>query len=200
MGHTGVVHAITFSDDQQTLVGSAVDGIYIWQVTTGKLIKRLIQSAVPIHTYTLNYRGQILLSRDQNTLEVWYLPNQKLVRRLSWQTEIVSSAAFRTDSEFLAIAQRNGAIVLFNVLSGKPVQILQAATAPVQAITFSPSGHLLASASSTVIQLWDWQSSTCVAHLEGHTEAVQTLMFHADGTLLVSGSQDKTVKLWLKRP
>ncbi len=198
--HTGAIHAIAFSDDQQTLISSAMYGIYIWQVTTGKLIKRVIQSAVPLYTYALNYRGQALLNRDPNSLEVWYLPNQKLVRRLPWQTEIVSSAAFKTDSEFLAIAQRDGAIVLFNVLSGNPVQTFQATTAPVRAITFSPSGHLLASTSGTIIQLWDWQSSTCVAHLDGHTEVVQTLMFHADGTLLVSGSQDQTVKLWLKQP
>lgn len=199
-GHTGAIHAIAFSDDQQRLISSAVDGIYIWQVTTGKLMKRVIHSAAPLHTYALSDRGQVLLSRDQNSLEVWYLPNQKLVRRLPWQTGIVSSAAFRNDSEFLAIAQQDGAIILFNILSGKAIQTLQAITAPVRAITFSSNGHLLASASSTMIQLWDGQSNTCVARLDGHTGAIQTLMFHTDGTLLLSGSQDTTLKLWLKRP
>jgi WD40 repeat protein len=32
--------------------------------------------------------------------------------------------------------------------------------------------------------------------LEGHTDLVNALTFSQDGTLLVSGSEDATVKLW----
>lgn len=46
-----------------------------------------------------------------------------------------------------------------------------------------------------VIKKWDYKSGKCVKTLKGHKEAVRTLSISSNG-LLISGSEDKTVKLW----
>ncbi len=48
---------------------------------------------------------------------------------------------------------------------------------------------------------WEWRhlrlrSDTSLARLEGHHARVTAVAFSADGTLLASGSDDRTVKLW----
>jgi len=35
-----------------------------------------------------------------------------------------------------------------------------------------------------------------VQTLEGHTEAINTIAFNPAGTLLASGGDDKTIKIW----
>jgi len=44
--------------------------------------------------------------------------------------------------------------------------------------------------------VWDYQNKTCVQTLEGHTHNVSVVCFHPTLPLIVSGSEDGTVRLW----
>ena len=56
---------------------------------------------------------------------------------------------------------------------------------------------MLASGSrDRTIKLWNVESRTEVATLEGHSDSVTSVAFNKEGTLLASGSYDRTIKLW----
>ncbi|MYF55498.1 T9SS type A sorting domain-containing protein [Candidatus Poribacteria bacterium] len=63
-------------------------------------------------------------------------------------------------------------------------------------IEYSPDGSLLAVASTVGIWLYDAETGAEKALLTGHTESVTSVSFNSDGTMLVSGSWDHTVRLW----
>ena len=44
--------------------------------------------------------------------------------------------------------------------------------------------------------LWNVESQTVIATFEGHSECVNSVAFNHNGTILASGSEDKTIKLW----
>ncbi len=78
-----------------------------------------------------------------------------------------------------------------------PVMTLTEHTAGVNAVAFSPTEDLLASASSDkTIRLWDLNTGKAVATLVGHEGEVISLAFEADGRYLVSGSRDTTMRVW----
>lgn len=44
--------------------------------------------------------------------------------------------------------------------------------------------------------LWDVSSGRVIRRFQGHTQRVNSIKFNPDGTLLMSGSYDKTVQIW----
>ena len=68
----------------------------------------------------------------------------------------------------------------------------------VSSVAFSPADNtLLASgASDSTVKLWDVETQTNVATLEGHTAPVTSVAFSPNDMLLASGAPDGTVKLW----
>ena len=68
-------------------------------------------------------------------------------------------------------------------------------------VALAPDASIVAAASYGGT-IWLWQVPDCelLGVLEGHTTHVLSVAFSRDGTLLVSGSEDGTVRLWGVRP
>lgn len=48
----------------------------------------------------------------------------------------------------------------------------------------------------SLIKIWDYLSKSCIQTLEGHTSNVSFAIFHPSLPIIVSGSEDGTVKIW----
>ena len=45
-------------------------------------------------------------------------------------------------------------------------------------------------------QVWDYQTKSCVQTLEGHTHNVSAVCFHPEIPIIITGSEDGTVRIW----
>ena len=65
-----------------------------------------------------------------------------------------------------------------------------------RALAFSPDGNHLAVAGSIGAWLYDLTTLGEVGLLVGHTRALTSLAFSPDGSTLLTGAEDHTVRLW----
>ena len=69
-------------------------------------------------------------------------------------------------------------------------------------LAYSPDGTKLATGSTDArnaehtVKLWDVETGQNLTTLRGHRDALITIAYSRDGTLLASGSKDKTIKIW----
>nr|XP_018896635.1 PREDICTED: coatomer subunit beta' [Bemisia tabaci] len=56
--------------------------------------------------------------------------------------------------------------------------------------------YLISGADDRMVKIWDYQNKTCVQTLEGHTENIASVCFHPELPIILSGSEDGTVRIW----
>lgn len=55
---------------------------------------------------------------------------------------------------------------------------------------------LISGADDRLAKVWDYQTKACVQTLEGHAHNVSAVMFHPELPIILTGSEDGSVRLW----
>lgn len=125
----------------------------------------------------------------------WKLPTAAVSRIGKGQ---INDVKFSSDGKSLVVASSVG-IWLYDVNTGKELDLLTEHTGTVNALAFSPDGRTFASGGGdAMIHLWDLTTKSLLSTFKGHDASVDTLAFSPDGTILASASQVWTdkVRLW----
>lgn len=56
--------------------------------------------------------------------------------------------------------------------------------------------YMITASDDLTIKIWDYQTKSCVATLEGHMSNVSFAVFHPTLPIIISGSEDGTLKIW----
>lgn len=56
--------------------------------------------------------------------------------------------------------------------------------------------YLISGADDKYVKIWDYQNKTCVQTLEGHTQNISAVCFHPELPIVLTGSEDGTVRIW----
>jgi WD40 repeat protein len=109
------------------------------------------------------------------------------------------SVAFSPDGRRLATGGEANTVKIWDVQTGQPLRTLEGHRGEVYTVAFSPVGHgrwVASAGEDSTVKIWDSLTGTLVRSFRGHTGLVSSLAFSPDGQRLVSGSRDKTVKIW----
>jgi WD40 repeat protein/tRNA A-37 threonylcarbamoyl transferase component Bud32 len=142
-------------------------------------------------------------------LRIWDAATGTLLRELPGHRGAVTSVAFRGRTAQLASGSTDRTVRLWDAATGAALRTLAGHTDAVGGLAFSPGGERLAAASGKVagdaaqvaeaageVKVWEVDSETPPLRLRGHTAPVYAVAYDADGSHLLSASQDRTVKVW----
>ena len=78
----------------------------------------------------------------------------------------------------------------------EPMYTLTGHTGKVEDLAFHSNGNLVSASLDGTVRLWNIRAQQEIRAFEGHVGQVTSVDFNSDGSRIVSGSRDRTLKLW----
>jgi WD40 repeat protein len=195
--HTQAVKSVAFHPDGSYCAsGSADKTVKLWHET--KVITSLESHRLGVTAIAFSPNGYYLASASQDRMVcVWDLTQDPpvLQYRLTGHTWGVLCVAFSPDSSLLASGGDDNLIYLWDLKTGGSVCTFGHSWS-VASIAFLADGSLVSGSWDHCLKVWRKSSAQAVSTLRGHCDSVCSVAVDRDRNLIISGSRDKTVKIW----
>ncbi|KAG8759721.1 hypothetical protein FRC11_001541 [Ceratobasidium sp. 423] len=200
-GHTGEISDIAFSPDGMSIISSSGDRtIRIWDVLDGRLILGpLWGHTEDICAVAFSPDGKHLASGgvDKNIF-IWDAQDGHIVfGPLNEHTDQVTGVTFSPDGKYLASCSDDRTIRLWDPQTGKMVLDPIVGHDHITSVAFSPDGKLITAVVVKTLCVWEVRTKQMIiGPLEGHINPACPAAFSSDGRYIVSGSNDRVIRLW----
>jgi WD40 repeat protein len=214
-GHSEAVIVASFLPGKHNLAsGSSDKTIKIWDIKSGVCLRTINLGTTDGHAErtaggitTHNNVTAIAVHPDGNravsasddkTLKVWDIETGKCLRTLDGHKNAVHAVAFYPDGRRVVSGSWDRTLKVWDPDTGVCVRTLVGHnTNFVEVIAVDANGWRAVSGTPyNQIMIWELRSGECLGTLQGHGGPLKALAIHPDGRCAISGSSDKTLKLW----
>ena len=139
-----------------------------------------------------------------HTLRLWRTSDHKEIHSFAGHTDTIWSVAFSFDGKRILSGGNDGIIRIWDCESGGLLRQWDTRS-EVWCVAFTPDGRRVLSGGGMSFEknewkgdviVWDAETANEIKRLKGHTSAVAGLSVSKDGRYVLSGGNDKTVRLW----
>ncbi|QIX01639.1 hypothetical protein AMS68_007156 [Peltaster fructicola] len=179
---------------------SALGQLLVWEWQSESYILKQQGHFDNLNALTYSPSGdRVITCADDGKLKVWDTASGFCIVTFTEHTSGVTACEFSKRGNVLFTASLDGSVRAFDLIR---YRCFRTFTAP-KRLSFSslavdPSGEVVAAGSldDFDIHIWSVQTGQLLDQLAGHEGPVSTLRFAPDGSSLVSGSWDRTVRIW----
>ena len=186
-GHTdGGIHSVAFSPDGNTIATGSFDNTArMWDIQTGKNITTYKGHTDGIYSVAFSPDGKTIATGSiDKTVRLWdaqtgehktTLQHSSSVRSIAFSPDgkTIATGGFGTDNDPVLARIKNMDIeIKYELVRWKDINI------------------------NTPVQVWDASTGKQIDTLSGHTNRIVSIAYSLDGSIIATGSDDKTVRLW----
>uniref|UniRef100_A0A914GSP6 Coatomer WD associated region domain-containing protein n=1 Tax=Globodera rostochiensis TaxID=31243 RepID=A0A914GSP6_GLORO len=208
------VKGISFHSTRPWVLASLHSGvIQLWDYRMCVLIDKFEEHDGPIRGCDFHSQQPIFVSGgDDYKIKVWNYKQRKCIFTLLGHLDYIRTTFFHKQHPWIISASDDQTVRIWNWQARNCIAILTGHNHYVMCAQFHLTADLVASASlDQTVRVWDisglrknsaqtelfGQPNVVVKHvLEGHDRGVNWVSFHPSMPLLVSGADDRQVKLW----
>ncbi|QDZ24949.1 WD40 repeat domain-containing protein [Chloropicon primus] len=206
-----------FPEKGDTAIAPALEGINLWQLRKGVLLKRMVPSGSGAFSQAAEEtavgsavgagptssegavtalcripgRGQVAAGHSTGSLKLWNLSTGFCEASFSGHKTAVSCLAYSPEKATLASGGRDSDIVLWDLVSESGLFRLKGHRNEVTALVFLPEhDSLVSSSKDACIRVWSLGSQHCTQVVTMHRGEVWSMDLSHDRRCLVTGSLD----------
>ncbi|MDY6783241.1 MAG: NB-ARC domain-containing protein [Cyanobacteriota bacterium] len=213
-GHKGCIRSLVFSPSGQTLLSGSADGtIRLWDIQSGKC-DRLFEGhgaqvwAVDV-TSDFAIEGDekkgvpylLASASDDLTIKLWDIETGRCIRTLIGHKDWLRSLQFSPDGRILASGSVDRTIRLWDVATGECLRVLEGHTDITYRLVFIPSTSVFSDTRETSLPVPSDAREESPSIASDPKENIPLSASHStkeNGVkwTLISGSFDRTIRLW----
>lgn len=188
-----LVTSVALSSDGKSMAVGSAETVQTLDAT-GKLVKQLGEKLGPVTAVALGAKNTLVAATTQTGLvHVWKAAGPNL-GTLTGHTGAIHAVAFHPTEERFATAGLDALVRLWSLPTAQ--RSLEGTGKPATMVRVSPNGQTVAVASENMVRLFSLATLKPLPVLKGHLDVVTSLAWKADGSQLVTGGEDKSVRLW----
>ncbi|KAF2245835.1 WD40 repeat-like protein [Trematosphaeria pertusa] len=179
---------------------SKLGQLLVWEWQSESYILKQQGHFDSMNTIAYSPEGQrIITAADDGKIKVWDVNSGFCVVTFTEHLSAVAACEFAKRGNVLFTASLDGSVRAWDLIRYRNFRTF---TAPSRiqftSLAVDPSGEVVCAGSldSFDIHIWSVQTGQLLDRLSGHEGPVMSLAFAPDGGTLVSGSWDRTVRLW----
>jgi WD40 repeat protein len=213
-GHSRYVSHLAFSPDGQWLASTSYDNtLRLWKLTfSQRLFLWQVVKAQAAHVLTNIHGGwvcgvafspdsrQVATVGEDGSVQVWRVDQGRLLKTLKGHEGTTQAVVFSPNGQWIASSGKDNTIRIWQVSTGTlrhTVLLKSEATT----LSFCSGEQILVSGQTDCnLYLWQVSDGKKLGVLTGHSKLVNSLGSSQNGQYLVSGSEDKTLKIWSQQP
>ena len=205
--HQDIVSSLAFSPDGRTFLTGCEDAtVRCWDTATQAPIGPPIMHPGSVWAVTFHKDGQTILTGcGDMKARLWKIPSREslglIITHFSHPVAAIcpdgKSIVTRTvrHGEKVAVGEQV-AVQRWSIDTGAPIGKPFFLNELVPAMTFSPDGKNLLICAGTTLHLRDAATGRTFGLPMKHEEPIKTAVFSPDGQRILTGSDDKTARLW----
>jgi WD40 repeat protein len=199
MVHPAEVHGIALSSDGKwAATGASDNNLRIWNTTTGTLHRQPREHDGAVYPVAFSPDSRLVVAGTQGGAKLWDVASGTLLATFPHKG-FVYAVVFRSDGGAMLAGSHDGpnegTAQMWDIRTGQPIG--EAVHQRFYAVAFSPDGKLAAcSGNGNAVQLLDGMTGKLLPVEIRHEGSVRSLSFGLESKRLLTGSLDKTGRVW----
>ncbi|KAI5308316.1 hypothetical protein KEM55_006025, partial [Ascosphaera atra] len=191
---------INHSGEWLAFGSSKLGQLLVWEWQSESYILKQQGHLDSMNSITYSPDGQrIITAADDGKIKVWDVASGFCIVTFTEHTSGVTACQYSKRGNVLFTSSLDGSVRAWDLVRYRNFRTFTAPRRiPFSSLAVDPSGEVVCAGStdSFDIHIWSVQTGQLLDRLPGHEGPICSLSFSADGSHLVSGSWDRTVRVW----